>query len=259
MWLRRFDGVAACPISPNCSTPTSPLAKSRDEVGYVITVTGSRWHDHGVTQLSAQQIADEELGGWAYLIDSLRTRVPTPDFAAGLTLANALGAAAELADHHPDIDLRRTRVDIRLTSHDTGAVTGRDIRMARTISALIADAGLTQECASVTQIGFVLDSPAHSATSPFWAAVLQGEPREHHVADPYGVVPLVVFQESGTQEPRQRWHPDIWVDPAQTQPRLDAALTAGGTLVSDAAAPSFWVLADPEGNRVCLCTWQERS
>ena len=58
--------------------------------------------------------------------------------------------------------------------------------------------------------------------------------------------------------PGQRWHPDVWVDPAQVQPRINAALDVGGTLVSDAAAPSFWVLADPEGNRVCLCTWQER-
>ena len=212
-----------------------------------------------MAQFGAQRIADEKPAGWAYLIDSLRTRVPTPDFATGLALVDALGAAAEEADHHPDIDLRRTRVDIRLTSRDTGGVTGRDIRMARTISVLIADAGLTQECTTVAQLGFVLDSPAHPAISPFWAAVLRGEPREQHVADPYGVVPRVVFQEAGTQEPRQRWHPYVWVDPAQAQPRLDAALAAGGTLVSDAAAPSFWVLADPEGNRVCLCTWQERS
>jgi hypothetical protein len=26
----------------------------------------------------------------------------------------------------------------------------------------------------------------------------------------------------------------------------------------DDGAPSFWVLADPDGNKVCLSTWQER-
>jgi 4a-hydroxytetrahydrobiopterin dehydratase len=78
------------------------------------------------------------------------------------------------------------------------------------------------------------------------------------VRDPYGVLPVVCFQESGDQEPRQRWHSDVWVDPAQVRVRIDAALAAGGTLVSDAEAPSFWVLADPDGNKVCLCTWQER-
>ena len=35
-------------------------------------------------------------------------------------------------------------------------------------------------------------------------------------------------------------------------------IAAGGTLVSDAAAPAFWVLADPEGNEACVCTWQAR-
>ena len=34
--------------------------------------------------------------------------------------------------------------------------------------------------------------------------------------------------------------------------------SVGGTLVSDEDAPSFWVLADPQGNKVCLCTWQDR-
>jgi len=36
------------------------------------------------------------------------------------------------------------------------------------------------------------------------------------------------------------------------------ALAAGGRLVSDAAAPAFWVLADAEGNEACICTWQGR-
>ena len=40
----------------------------------------------------------------------------------------------------------------------------------------------------------------------------------------------------------------------QAQARIEAALAAGGTLVSDAAAPAFWVLADAEGNMACVCT-----
>ena len=38
--------------------------------------------------------------------------------------------------------------------------------------------------------------------------------------------------------------------------RVAAALAAGGTLVDDEAAPSFWVLADADGNRACVCTAQ---
>jgi 4a-hydroxytetrahydrobiopterin dehydratase len=78
------------------------------------------------------------------------------------------------------------------------------------------------------------------------------------VRDPAGAFPTVWFQPSGDAEPQQRWHPDLWVDPAQVQPRIDAAVAAGGVLVSDEEAPSFWVLADPDGNKVCLCTWQQR-
>jgi 4a-hydroxytetrahydrobiopterin dehydratase len=40
--------------------------------------------------------------------------------------------------------------------------------------------------------------------------------------------------------------------------RIDAALAAGGTLVSDAEAPAFWVLADAEGNEACITTWEGR-
>jgi 4a-hydroxytetrahydrobiopterin dehydratase len=107
-----------------------------------------------------------------------------------------------------------------------------------------------------------LDTPAHRALVPFWRAVLAVDPpaggADDEVRDPGDAFPTLWFQESGTEEPRQRWHPDVWVDPADVQPRIDAALAAGGTLVSDEEAPSFWVLADPDGNRICLCTWQNR-
>ena len=36
--------------------------------------------------------------------------------------------------------------------------------------------------------------------------------------------------------------------------RLQAVLDAGGRLVSDAEAPSFWVVEDADGNRSCICT-----
>jgi 4a-hydroxytetrahydrobiopterin dehydratase len=68
----------------------------------------------------------------------------------------------------------------------------------------------------------------------------------------------VWFQGSGAAEPRQRWHLDVWLDPEQLQPRVAAAVAAGGLVVDDSQAPSFVVLADPEGNRACLCTWRDR-
>lgn len=211
-----------------------------------------------MTKLTGQQIAEQAPAGWAYLLGGLQTRIRTKDFAAGLALVDAIGAAAEAMDHHPDLDLRYTHVDIRLRSHDVGAVTGRDLRLARTISTLASDAGTATESDSVSRIELALDTPEQAAIKPFWGAVLAMEADDDELRDPYGASPVVWFQESGREEPRQRWHPDVWVEPAQVQPRIDAALAAGGRLVSDAEAPSFWVLGDPEGNLVCLCTWQDR-
>ncbi|GHJ13223.1 MULTISPECIES: 4a-hydroxytetrahydrobiopterin dehydratase [unclassified Micromonospora] len=215
-----------------------------------------------MTTLTGAQIADAGLDGWTYLLGALHTRIRTPDFAAGLALVAAVGAEAERVDHHPDLDLRYTFVDVRLWSHDAGGVTGRDLRLARTISALAADAGLSPSPAGLSRLEFALDSPEHAAVAPFWRAVLAWEPSgdaTNEVRDPAGALPTIWFQASGREEPRQRWHPDVWVDPAAVAARIEAALAAGGTLVSDAEAPNFWMLADPDGNRVCLCTWQGRA
>lgn len=67
------------------------------------------------------------------------------------------------------------------------------------------------------------------------------------------MVPYLWFQPSGREEARQRWHVDVWVDPAQVQVRIDAAVAAGRTLVGGAT------LADPDGNKVCLASWDGRA
>lgn len=216
-----------------------------------------------MSKLTGREIAGEGLDGWAYLLGGLQTRIRTKDFATGLAVVNAIGAVAEEMNHHPDLTLRYTHIDVRLTSHDEHAVTDRDIRLGRAISAIAAAAGVRLDSSGVSRLELALDTPARESILPFWAAVLatehlSGPDFGDELRDPADGLPTVWFQASGSEEPRQRWHLDLWVDPAQVQPRIEAALAAGGTLVSDAEAPSFWVLADPQGNRACLCTWQDR-
>jgi 4a-hydroxytetrahydrobiopterin dehydratase len=212
-----------------------------------------------MTKLYGKQVAAEKLDGWVYLPGALYTRIETGDFATGLALVNAIAEVAAQMDHHPDLTLRYPAVDIRLTSHDLGGVTARDVRLARAISSVASALSLRLSVAEVSRFEWALDSPDFHGVRPFWKALLAMEEGENDLLDPAGLNPTLWFQQSGREEPRQRWHPDIWLDPSQVQPRIDAAVAAGGTLISDAEAPAFWVLADPEGNRVCLCTWQDRN
>lgn len=214
--------------------------------------------------LTGQQIADAGLDGWVLLVyyglGGIQTRINTDSFSSGLQIVTAIGEAAEQMNHQVDLDLRPSRVDVRLTSgYDAGGVTERDLQLARRISAIAAEAGAELECRNISSIELALDTPDHKGIAPFWAAVLDrryvtGEGFAD-VGDPNQAHPLIWFQQSGSREARQRWHLDVAVDPAQAQPRIDAALAAGGTLISDEHAPEFWILADPDGNKVCLATW----
>jgi len=56
------------------------------------------------------------------------------DFGLAIAFVNRVAAIAEAANHHPDIDIRYTRVRLSLTSHDSGGVTSRDLRMAETLN-----------------------------------------------------------------------------------------------------------------------------
>ena len=99
-----------------------------------------------MTAYTGQNLLDaldsKGLSDWQGRSDSIGTRLLTGDFATGLYLVNKIGAAAEEAGHHPDITLTFPHVDIQLTSHDTGAVTERDLDLAGKISELVASAGV---------------------------------------------------------------------------------------------------------------------
>lgn len=214
--------------------------------------------------LSGKQIAEAGLEGWVLLVHyglgGIQTRIHTKDFAAGLELAGAIGAAVAELNHHAEIDLRPKRIDVRLTSgYEDGGVTELDLTLARRITDLAATAGLVLETRSIARMELGLDTPDHEKIAPFWAALLDRQLVSGDgwadVGDPNQVQPLIWFQRSGDEDARQRWHPDVFVDPAVAQSRVDAALAAGGTLVTDESAPASWVLADPDGNRVCLITW----
>lgn len=209
------------------------------------------------------QVAAEGLADWCKLANALHTRWATGDFATGLRLLDAIAAEAEAMNHHPDLDLRYPHLDVKLSSHDAGGVTERDVRLARRISELAAVEGVRADLSAVTLVELALDTSDWRAIRPFWAAVLglgEGGDDDNEVADPAGALPALWFQGTDAHvEPRQRFHYDVWVAPEQAAGRIRAALDAGGVLVSEAEAPSFWVLADADGNKACICTSAERN
>lgn len=204
---------------------------------------------------------------WRVLLGTLHATFATGTFANGLDLVRRVAAEAEEANHHPDVDLRYPSVHVALVSHDVGGLTERDVALAGRISA-VADALGVNGVPGVSQaLEVAIDALDIAAVLPFWRAVLgyEDEPPPAPDAppalrDPVGRAPAVWFQQMDAPRPqRNRIHLDVTVPHDVAESRVRAAVDAGGRLVSDAAAPAFWVLADAEGNEVCICTWQGRA
>ncbi len=210
-------------------------------------------------RLTNSEIHDAGLDDWRKLAQAIHARYRIPDFPAGAAFVAAVAAAAEEADHHPDLTLTYGSVGVALSTHDEGSrVTEKDVALARTISRIAREHGVEPVPASVARVELALDTAANERIAPFWSAVLTGDPdqiADTTVLDPTGQVPDVWFQSTDEHdEPRQRWHLDVWVAPETAQSRIDAAVAAGGVVVDDREAPSFVVLADPDGNKACICT-----
>lgn len=200
-----------------------------------------------------------ELADWQPLLGTIRARYATPDFAAGLAFVAAVGEAAEAVDHHPDVVLSYTFVEVRLTSHDVGALTERDVALATTIARIAADRGLAADRSVVQMMEVGLDTPDWREIKPFWSALYgvdpDADPEAAEVVDPAGLLPPLWFQDTDSHdEPRQRFHLDLTIPPHALTSRVAAAVAAGGRVVDDGPSPRFVVLADRQGNRACLCT-----
>jgi 4a-hydroxytetrahydrobiopterin dehydratase len=232
--------------------------------------------------------------GWRLVLGELRTEVRTGSLALAADVA-ARAAVVAGAEGHLRLDVRTDRVLLSLQTAAAAWVTERDVELARNISTVVDEmrletvsgVGLGDEvggaggdggeadidgdgsggggerAVQVLEIG--IDALDAAAIRPFWRAVLgyADEPGRSGawdgLIDPLGQGPAVWFQEMDAPRPqRNRIHFDVSVPHDEAEPRIRAALAAGGKLLSDAAAPAFWVLADAEGNEACVTTWQGR-
>ena len=95
--------------------------------------------EHVLTQDDVDGELEEQRLQWTRDGDVLVTTVKLHDFAAALAFVNAVGAAAEAANHHPDIDIRWNTVRLALTTHDSGGITLLDLALAGVVDRLRPD------------------------------------------------------------------------------------------------------------------------
>jgi 4a-hydroxytetrahydrobiopterin dehydratase len=73
------------------------------------------------------------LSGWSRRGESVVKTFAFDRFADGIAFVDRVAATADAMDHHPDIDIRYTKVTLSLSTHDAGGVTKSDLELAKRI------------------------------------------------------------------------------------------------------------------------------
>ena len=226
--------------------------------------------------LSGEQITRAGLTDWRKLGQGLHARFMGNDFASGARFVTAVAAVAELAGHDPEVRMGSRHVDLKLisddaiyrdaqgTEHQVEWVTQKDVDLARKISEIAAEQALVADPSSITAIELALDTAHADKLAPVWAALLTGSGEAQgrgtiadDVRDATSRVPILWFHDTEPHEtPRQRFHIDVQVPYDVAEQRIAAALAAGGVIVDDTRAPATTVIADPDGNKACVGTFQ---
>ncbi|NYJ19954.1 VOC family protein [Glaciibacter psychrotolerans] len=183
----------------------------------------------------------------------------TADFVSALALVTRVGQAAETMNHHPDVTLGWGSVGFALSSHDAAGVTERDLHLAGRIQEIADELGATPATALPARYDIAIDCTDAGALIPFWRVGLgyleSSGDDGIELVDPLGRSPRIWFQHMQiARTDRNRIHLDVYLPQADAPGRVHDIVAAGGLLLTDEHAPDWWVLADPEGNELCVCT-----
>jgi 4a-hydroxytetrahydrobiopterin dehydratase len=216
--------------------------------------------------MPSEFLASPGVEDWRILSEGILAFFPTAGFAASARFVEAISRLDVTADHPPAVDIREAGVTVRLISvrDDWFGPSRQDAGLAAAISALARDLGLRAEPERLQSLLVIPGAPDIATITPFWQAALGYDPRPdsplEDLVDPSDRGPAFWFE--GMNEPRGDGkgsvHISVWLPPELAEARVAAALAAGGSLVSDATAPTWWTLADPAGNELCIGTIQGR-
>ncbi|NNG35658.1 VOC family protein [Nakamurella aerolata] len=214
-------------------------------------------------RLGANEFSHNDLPDWRWLIAGLQAAFHCGSYLAAGAFAARITEAADRLGHYPQIDVRAPDlVQVTTTSADAHGVTQPDVELASVVSDLAAAAGHRPAPQALARLEIAIDSADIAAIRPFWRAVLgyADQPQRDGAVDvvhPSGLGPAIWFQQSEPRAGRNRIHMDVYVPVELAQQRVADTVAAGGTLVTDRFAPSWWVLADADGNEACVCTWND--
>jgi 4a-hydroxytetrahydrobiopterin dehydratase len=152
------------------------------------------------------------------------------------------------------------RLTVRLT-RDVWQLEAHHVEVARAVSAIARSHGSSPDRSAVQEVQLAIAAQPDGVDVGFWRAVLGYAPvADDNAVDPLGHGSTVWMQELDSAKPlRHAMHVDVSVAREHAEHRLAAALAAGGRIVDDSAAPRWWTLADPAGNRVCIAAWPDGS
>ena len=197
---------------------------------------------------------------WRILFSGAHAYFHVASFAEAARFVAAIAEAAEAVGQFPDVDVRPEGVTVRTASGEYGALSQRDVELARRISAAARALDMQADPSQVQVVGIAVAQDAGIDVGPFWAAALGYRslgPNED-VVDRHRRNPHVSFQGIHPPKPgRGRTHIDVSVPADQAEARVAAALEAGGRLADDSHVPLWWTLASPENHGVDIAAWPD--
>ncbi len=86
--------------------------------------------DPALSAVGLQSFLSEQPGWSVTKAGELERVFEFPKFLTGIAFVQQVAAVAEEHDHHPDLDIRYTKISIRLFTHDSNGLTARDVKLA---------------------------------------------------------------------------------------------------------------------------------
>jgi 4a-hydroxytetrahydrobiopterin dehydratase len=97
-----------------------------------------------IYRMPPQKLSDLEiqralgtLTGWMRRGDTLTKTYTFERFADGISFVDRVAKVADQMNHHPDIDVRYTKVVMTLSTHDAGGITSSDLKLAESMEGLL--------------------------------------------------------------------------------------------------------------------------